>query len=325
MINMVTKEEVIQKIDQLIQDMQQYRKELIAKHREWMEKIAIPTRQIVDTFKNVIITPEYSIIECAGNKFIVPKMDVSPPQLPLVKYQGELFPFRKPHTVRDYDLIAPPVFQFDVDEINKALNYFGHTVIRNLLFAVYPKDVGLEASIEDAVSKYFAVEEVNFIEVGVEDHVYPEWYDTYFLDKNNNKWRVAKFLAGYRSYALQRDTEPAFTNVMHEGIAELVNLDTNQTYQLETIMLILTKLPKIDDYDGYWVLGRITLEAGTVFAIKFDTGYIIVRGLSPEVADTLKAANYVASVTANVLLPGSGPLISGILVENVIRRQLMIG
>jgi|GEM_PF-6826760 len=153
--NNLTKEQVLQNIQNTINELKQYRQEVYDKinYIHMLAESIYP--HILAVLKDFLPDNKYVIHNICGRKMLGVNMAEKNVVYPKIHYIGATRHYAPPFTIREKDLIPVDVFEWDIDKINKSLKFFSLAMLMQSLYLRAPLDEGAEADFQDARHKYY--------------------------------------------------------------------------------------------------------------------------------------------------------------------------
>ena len=266
-----------EELQQLVDNMKQYRKTLLDKYDELMRKTESISRQVVDNWESLMQKVEFEVKEVIGNKYLTPPLTISEITYPKFNYVGRTFMYDLPKTVRKYELPSLPFFEFDMQKIEELVKHGDLLPIKHLFVVKVPKDVEEEGDFEDTHWKYFMLKDVYEPWISSEDKTISEDALAHFLNVKGQHLRVSKVLANHEVKYYYNDKYDWVYAWVYSGQIELYCYDTNENYTIDGSYVELSPTGLQTGYPYRWHCGDKKLNSLNVLIIRTEKGVDVVE------------------------------------------------
>ncbi|MEM1877046.1 MAG: hypothetical protein QXH21_09735 [Ignisphaera sp.] len=307
-------------LQQLKQEIESYRNLLYQKYTELYSLVEDKQRAIVDTFSQYATIPEFDIRYMLGRKVITHKDVVVSAEEPTISWTGKTQLYTLPKTIRTYELIATPMFEFDpvVDteylrDLVKSQNLLP---IRAYFYARFEHDTFPEPTQEDVMFQYVICDTV--YDLGTIEYDIP--WTAYFASFDGKVYRVSSIKAGSKLLYFFWSKNTLVYFAVYFGDIDITDIDTNETFTDSGFLIQPSHIEVHFGPGSKWMFGTHEISGHSILVRS--------RGMSPDIIQLYdlytaqKLAQHVqrVSLLANISYPSL--VFSGVGIHNIVRRVI---
>jgi len=280
-------------LQQLEQQIKQYREQLYGRYNELFNKLANKNRLILNTFKNYVAMPSLINGYVLGKEVLIPQTNLDTVVEPKINWAGATRWYEMPHSPRNYELISVPVFEFDpvsdaeaLKQLSKELN--AHRILQ-VVYCKLDIDVDIEPTMEDALFKYVFCDKTYDHGRLDEDYELPETWCVYGVTHNGKIFRLNKVLEGARWIHAYYSKFTVICMDIFFGDVELEFVNDGTKWTETSVFLRLGMFDETYENKYVWMFGDKELKNNYILIRKSATGLDAVMLLFEGEANAISA------------------------------------
>jgi len=257
----------------------EYRDQLYARYDELFKKFASKSRAVLMEFRNFVGTPRIRVGNVLGKKYLLPNIIPDTMTEPKISWIGPKRYYKivpeagqRGSTVREYDLVAMPVFEFDpisdVQAIQEWAKKQSVYVFTNSIYVRADRDVEQLTTFEDILYKYFFCDEV--IDYGRTEYDMALWDDlpvwTAYYD--GTIYCAHRVPAGARYVHIYNSLYPQIYMWIFMGEIEFYCPDTGRYWTEDAVFIELSDLAPMFGNKATWMFGNREIRAWFIMLRK---------------------------------------------------------
>lgn len=287
-------------LQNLENQIKEYREELYGRYNDLLQKFASKSRVIIQEFKNYIETPTFKISDVLGKKYLLPNITLDTVKEPKFNWTGSTRYYKitpeegqRGSTVREYELIATPVFEFDPISDRQVIEQWVRKrsvfVFADNIYVKADIDVPELTSFEDAINKFFFCNEI--LDVGriQDDYNLSENAQVWAIYHDGTLYRLNKIPAGTRLVQLYNSDYTDITMIIYIGELEFYRPDTDKYWSEDAVYIELSSLYTRFGDKATWMFGNKEVRKHYLVIRKGGMGWDIFALMFQDEAEELSS------------------------------------
>jgi len=285
-------------LQNLENQIKQYREQLYSRYNELLQKFASKSRIIIQEFKNYIEKPTFKIGDVLGKKYLIPDVTLDTVREPTIKWTGDTRYYRitpeegkRGSTVREYELIAMPVFEFDPVSDKQVIEAWikkkNVLVFADNIYVKADKDVPEHTTFEDAINKYFFCNEIWDMGRLVDDYNPPDTAQVWALYHDGTLYRLKRVPKGTRIIKLYNSSYDDIAMDVFLGELEFYRPDTDKSWLEDAVYIELYELWSRFGDKAVWMFGNKELRRLFLILRKGGMGWDVFTLMFKHEAEEL--------------------------------------
>lgn len=259
-------------------EMESYRDELYAKYMLLYSLIEDKNREMIVRFRELVQDPILEVKDFLGKKIVAPTCSTAEVVEPKFTWAGNVMRYGLPRTVRNYDLISVPMFEFDpitdkalLEEVLKNANTMP---LRSYIIARFEHETFPDPTQEDVSYQYVVCDSV--VDYGTYDEEVPFENFGFFVMTDGSMFTTVKLYEGTKVTGFYWSKNIHVNFITLSGKIMFKNVDTEETFDEEGILIQLSAIDYIFGAGARWLYATTEIPGMGLYIRKTGIGIDVI-------------------------------------------------